>query len=96
MIRAGTNRSPIVVARFRAATMILFCPISDAFPTPRFSGHTFAIDDATRVCTNRTAADSAAADLIFSHSVRLGAKCARTTVRVYAAEDSRNLNRREL
>ena len=31
-----------------------------------------------RVCTNRTAADSAAADLILSHSVRLGAKHART------------------
>src|SRR5438046_796168 len=31
-----------------------------------------------RVCTNRTAADSAAADLIVSHSVRLGAKHART------------------
>src|SRR6266508_1852197 len=32
----------------------------------------------TRVGTNRTAADSAAADLILSHSVRLGAKDART------------------
>jgi len=31
-----------------------------------------------RVCTNRTAADSAAADLILSHSVRLGAQHART------------------
>src|SRR5439155_23284319 len=31
-----------------------------------------------RVRTNRTAADSAAADLIVSHSVRLGAKHART------------------
>jgi hypothetical protein len=30
------------------------------------------------VCTNRTAADSAAADLILSHSIRLGAKDART------------------
>jgi hypothetical protein len=30
-----------------------------------------------RVCTNRTASDSAAADLILSHSVRLGAKHAR-------------------
>src|SRR5215471_4528350 len=29
------------------ATMILFCPISEAFPAPHFSGHTFAIDDAT-------------------------------------------------
>jgi hypothetical protein len=47
-----------------------------------------------RVCTNRTAADSASADLILSQSVRLGAKHARTAVRVYAAEDSRNLNRR--
>src|SRR6266403_3211006 len=32
-----------------------------------------------RVCTVRTAADSAAADLILSHSVRLGAKHARTS-----------------
>ena len=30
------------------------------------------------VCTNRTAADSAAADLILSYSIRLGAKHART------------------
>src|SRR5215475_8450278 len=29
------------------STLILFCPISDRFPTPRFSGHTFAIHDAT-------------------------------------------------
>jgi hypothetical protein len=31
-----------------------------------------------RVCANRTAADSAAADLILSYNVRLGAKHART------------------
>jgi len=31
----------------------------------------------------------------FSHGVRLGAKHARAALRVYAAEDSRNLNRRE-
>src|SRR5436190_4145608 len=29
------------------STLILFCPISDGFFTPRFNGHTFAIDDAT-------------------------------------------------
>src|SRR4029077_16759142 len=29
------------------STLILFCPISNGFPTPHFTGHTFAIDDAT-------------------------------------------------
>src|SRR5215813_10673335 len=29
------------------STLILFCLISDRFPTPRFSGRTFAINDAT-------------------------------------------------
>jgi hypothetical protein len=29
------------------STLILFCPISDRFSTPRFNGHTLAIDDAT-------------------------------------------------
>src|SRR5258708_17277191 len=29
------------------STLILFYLISDRFPTPHFSGHTFAIDDAT-------------------------------------------------
>jgi hypothetical protein len=29
------------------SALILFCPISSGFLTPHFSGHTFAIDDAT-------------------------------------------------
>src|SRR5882724_907173 len=28
------------------STLVLFCPTSDGFSTPRFSGRTFAIDDA--------------------------------------------------
>jgi hypothetical protein len=29
------------------STLILFCPTSERFSTPRFNGRTFAIDDAT-------------------------------------------------
>jgi hypothetical protein len=29
------------------STLILFCPISDGLPTPRFNGRTLASDDAT-------------------------------------------------
>jgi hypothetical protein len=47
------------------------------------------------VCTNRTAADSAAADLILSHSIRLGAKDARTAcvfmqLRIYEISTGEN------
>ena len=43
----GRESQPKSCCAVSCSTLILFCPISDRFPAPRFSGHTFANDDAT-------------------------------------------------
>src|SRR6266576_2824606 len=43
--RCRHESQPSTCCTVSCSTLILFCPISDGFPTPRFSGHTFAIDD---------------------------------------------------
>jgi len=45
--RCGHESQPSSCCTVSCSTLILFCPISERFSTPRFSGHTFAIDDAT-------------------------------------------------
>ena len=76
--RCGHESQPGSCCTVSCSTLILFCPISEGFSTPGFHGHTLSIDDATAFARIERAADSAAADLILSHSIRLGAKDART------------------
>src|SRR5882757_6439538 len=45
--RFGHESQPSSCCTVSCSTLILFCPISDGFSTPRFNGHTFAVDDAT-------------------------------------------------
>src|ERR1700757_2728078 len=42
----GHESKPSSCCTVLCSTLILFCPISDGFPTPRFNGDTFAIGDA--------------------------------------------------
>src|SRR6516164_5367708 len=43
----GHESHPSSCCTVSCSTLILFCPVSDRFPTPRLNGRTFAIDDAT-------------------------------------------------
>src|SRR5215510_9357365 len=43
----GHESQPSSCCTVSCSTLILFCPVSDRFPTPRFNGRTFAIDNAT-------------------------------------------------
>src|SRR6188472_3531610 len=44
--RCGHESQPGSCCTVSCSTLILFCPTSESFSTPRFSGHAFAIDDA--------------------------------------------------
>jgi hypothetical protein len=45
--RGGDKPQPGSCCTVSCSTLILFCPISDGFSTPRFNGRAFEIDDAT-------------------------------------------------
>src|ERR1041385_7258075 len=45
--RCGHESRPKSCCTLSCSMLILFCPISDRFPSPHFNGDIFAIDDAS-------------------------------------------------